>query len=101
MTVGDKGVVISVDMGGFNATGCTAVLLAAPGASPDVLGQAARFTPVTILDGGLTAVYETNGTDFLASGPWQVEVEVTTADGRVFTSAPGSIFVNPLISVNS
>lgn len=97
MTVGDKGVVFSIDMGGFNAKGGTAVLLAAPGEEPNALGNALRLSPVTILDDGLTAVYETSGLDLQVSGPWQVQIEVTTADGHIFTSAPGQIYVNPLL----
>jgi hypothetical protein len=98
MTVGDKGVIYSIDLGGYNATGNTAVFLAAPGTEPDAIGKGLRLSPMTILDGGLTAVYQTTGTDLQESGPWQVAVEVTTPDGRVFTSAIGQIYVNPLLA---
>lgn len=97
MTVGDKGVVFSMDLGGFNAAGATGVFIAAPGEHPDALGDGIRLTPVSFLDGGLTAIYVTKTLDFQASGPWMGQIEVTTADGHIFTSAPGRFYVNPLI----
>lgn len=97
MTQGDKGVVIVIDAGGFDMTGSTATLLAAPGDNPNAIGAGIRLTPLTIASDGLTAAYTTTGTDLQESGPWQVQLEVATGAGQVFTSAPGSIFVNPLL----
>lgn len=97
MTVGDKGVVIVVDAGGYDMTGATATLLAAPGENPDAIGTGIRLAPMTIAPDGLTASYPTTGVDLQESGPWQIQLEVQTAAGQVFTSAPGSIYVNPLL----
>lgn len=97
MTVGDKGVVIVADAGGYDMAGSTATLLAAPGADPNAIGAGIRLTPTTIAGDGLTAAYETTGIDMQESGPWQIQLEVQTAAGKVYTSAPVSIYVNPLL----
>lgn len=97
MTTGDKGVAIVIDAGGFDLSGCTATLLAAPGSDPNNLGAAQRLTPVAIAADGLTAVYTTTGADFLTGGPWQLQLEVTTSAGGVFTSQPSAVYVYPLL----
>lgn len=95
MTAGDKGAYIVVDAGGYNMTGCTAQLLAGPGLITNQLGPSITLSPMTIAGNGLTATYETTGTDFLQGGPWWFQLEVTTADGRVFASPLGQEYINP------
>lgn len=97
MTVGDKGVAIVVDAGGFNMSGATATLLAAPGTNPATVGTALRLTPVVIASDGLTATYTTTGADFLEGGPWQLQLEVATVAGQDLASRPGQIYVYPLL----
>lgn len=94
MTLGDKGLAIIINAGGFNMTGATAKLLAAPGSNPNVIGNGLVLTPLSISVDGLTATYMTTGTDFAESGPWQVQLQITLG-GTVLTSAPAEIFVNP------
>ncbi len=96
MTAGDKGVTIVIDAGGYAMSG-TATLIAAPGAAATTLGAAERLGPCVIAPNGLTAVYTTNGSDFLIGGPWQLQIEVSTPAGQVFTSGPAPIYVYPLL----
>ena len=97
MTVGDIGVAIVVDSGGFNMTGSTAKLLAAPGSEPNPVGGAIPLAPLTIAPNGLTGTYMTTGKDFQEGGPWQLQLQVATPDGQIFTSPWGAIYVNPLL----
>lgn len=97
LTVGDVGIALVIDAGGFNLSGCTCTLLAAPGSTPNTLGAPTRLSPVPIAADGFHAVYTTTGEDFLTGGPWQLQLEVVTPAGDVFTSPPGSIYINPLL----
>ncbi len=96
MTSGDKGVTIVVDAGGYAMSGI-ATLIAAPGASATTIGAAERLGPCVIAPDGLTAVYTTSGSDFLIGGPWQLQLEVSTSVGQVFTSQPAPIYIYPLL----
>lgn len=97
MTAADKGTAIVVDAGGYILTGGTATLLAAPGQNPNTIGAGIRLSPMVISSDGLTAVYTTTGTDFLEGGPWMLQLNLSTAAGEVFSSAPAPIYVNPLL----
>lgn len=96
MTVGDKGVAITLDAGGFSLAGSTCALLAAPGLFQP-LGAPMELTPLTLSANALMATYTTTGTDFTASGEWSLQLQVKTASGQIYTSAPVSLYVNPLL----
>lgn len=97
LTAGDVGITIVIDAGGYDLTGATCTLLAAPGSTPSCLGAAERLTPLTITDDGFYATYMTTGADFTTGGPWQLQLEVATSSGDVFTSPPAAFYVNPLL----
>lgn len=94
MTAGDIGVQIVISAGGFNMTGATLSLLAAPGKTMPT--SPITLTGLTIAPDGLTATYTTSGTDFTTGGSWQLQLRVV--DGTaLFTSQIGTIFVSPLL----
>ena len=95
MTAGDVGVAMVLSSGGFNMTGGSAVLIAAPGRVYP--GPPLRLTPLVISSDGLFATYTTTGTDFLVGGWWQVQLEVTTASGQVQTSPPTLIYLDQIV----
>jgi hypothetical protein len=92
MCAGDKDVAIVMNSMGFDMTGYTATLFAAPGEI--VLGNALTLTPVTISDNGLTATYTTTGTDFEQAGPWQLQLQVALGDA-LYTSPPTPLYIFP------
>lgn len=106
MTAGDEGVGIVLNFGGYNATGNTVTLLAAPGA-PGRTGTALSLTPVMISNGGLIGgvtypivtggygIYVTTGEDIQEGGAWQLQSQVVTTEGQTYTSPPAPIFVYP------
>ena len=93
MTTGDRGVTLIINAGGYDMTENTVNLLAAPGRL--ILGNGVTLGPLTVAANGLTATYETTGTDFIQGGPWELQLVVEPPDGNLFTSAPGSIYVFP------
>jgi hypothetical protein len=95
VTAGDVGVAIVCNAGGFNLTGATCALLAAPGRLAQ--GEPIRFSPMTVSDNGSIATYTTTGTDFTAPGPWQFQLEVATNTGQVFTSPPVAVYIFPIL----
>ena len=103
MTAGSKGIAIVIDAGGYNMTGATCSLIAAPGdwlqADVSPPSNAIVLTPVTVQPWGLTAVYTTTGTDFLTGGPWSFWLRVVTA-GLTEISPPSVRYINsnPLLA---
>jgi hypothetical protein len=103
MTAGARGVSIVIDAGGWNMTGATCSLIAAPGdwlqADVSPPANAIVLTPVTVQPWGLTAVYTTTGMDFLTGGPWTFWLKVVT-DSLTEISPPAVRYVNanPLLA---
>lgn len=96
MTAGDTGVELAVSAGGYDLTGATCTLLAAP-QSPQV-GTGIRLTPCVVSDDGLSATYTTTGSDFTISGDWVVALEAVPAAGGLFTGDPDNFYVFPRIA---
>ena len=96
MTANDRGTVIVIDAGGYNLTGSTCTLLAAPGRF-NTMGNALTLTPVVVSASGLLGMYTQTGNDFTEGGPWQLQLEVLTSDGKIFKSPPRRIYVYPQI----
>lgn len=88
---------IVIDAGGYNMTGSTVSLLAAPGRY-NTMGNALALSPVTVAEGGLLGLYEQTGNDFLEGGPWLLQLRIMTTDGQVLTSPPRKIYVFPRLS---
>lgn len=95
MTAGDVGVQIVCNAGGYNLTGATCTLLAAPG-PPERPGTAETFGPMTVSGDGSTATYTTTGTDFVSGGNWNLQLRVVVGN-NTFTSPAGTLFVNSLV----
>lgn len=104
MTAGDVGVALVIDAGGFNLTGSTCTLIAAPGnqlrPNPYPPASAITLGPCVNQPTGLTTVYTSTGKDFLTGGPWTFWLKVVTAGGQTFISAPAVRYVNtnPLLA---
>ena len=88
-----EGVGVEISAGGFNMTGGTVTLLAAPGTLQP--GSALSLTPLAISGDGLTVTYITTGTEFIQSGPWQVQLQVAMSSSEVYLSPPGDLYVYP------
>lgn len=97
LTAGDRGAVIVIDAGGYNLTGSTCTLLAAPGRF-NTMGNSVPLTPVIVTAGGLTATYTQTGNDFTEGGPWMLQLQIITPDGSLFKSPPRPIYVFPRLS---
>ena len=94
MTAGDQGVQLVCDSNGYNMTGATVTLIAAP-RSPQK-GASVRLSPLTVADDGLTADYITTGTDFTVGGQWFLQLEVVpSVSGEKFTSPEVPFWVYP------
>jgi len=85
-----------LNAGGFDMTGCTVTILAAPGNSLD-LGVPLRLTPVGIFEDGLLAVYREIADEFAIGGEWTLQLEVATTAGDLFTSPPELVYFPPVL----
>ena len=100
LTVGDVGIALVIDAGGFNLSGCHVHAARCAGKHAEHARRADAPFAVPIAADGFHAVYTTTGEDFLTGGPWQLQLEVVTPAGDVFTSPPGSIYINPLLQTS-
>jgi len=106
LVAGDVGFGVVCSSGGFDMTGSTVTLLAAPG-KPGKTGRVISLTPISISNGGRIGpttypivvggygIYVTTGTDFEQGGAWQLSLQVITPEAQTYTSPPTEIFVFP------
>ncbi|MGH7716806.1 MAG: hypothetical protein ACREML_12510 [Vulcanimicrobiaceae bacterium] len=84
-----------ISAGGYNLSGLSCVLLAAPGnqTAPQTNAENALSLPLTVASGGLTALY--SGTDFATAGAWTLWLKVLPLTGQPIFSAPVLVYVFP------
>jgi hypothetical protein len=94
LTAGQKGVTIVIDTGGYSIPdGATLFLILQPGNLS--AGAPIVLTGLSVPDNGLFPTYTTTGTDFTASGPGTLWLQVQPLGGQRFTSPPGQVYVYP------
>ena len=91
-----KGVVITVQSGGYNMTGLTATLLLKlnePTTSEPV------ELPLTVQAGGLSGTYTMTGSEFTEAGLYNAQLKVTDGSGLLLYSpqAPNAVWVQSVL----